>query len=360
MLLAIVANSLYFCPHTGTTPGLSLQQTYKSAGVDVAEGDRLVSRIRDVVRSTYSKRVLGEVGAFGAFYDARFKKYRFPVLVSSVDGVGTKLMLAHMLDQHETVGQDLVNHCVNDILVCGATPLFFMDYFATGKLRPGVVHSVIGGFVKACKENSCSLIGGETAEMPGFYRENEYDIAGTIVGVVEKKRIITGARVRKGDILIALPSTGLHTNGYSLARAVLLEKFGLRDYVSELGSRLADALMAVHRSYLGVVTAVLRKIKVHGLAHITGGGIVGNTMRVVPHGLHLNINWGAWERPPLFTLIQRVGNVPEDDMRRTFNLGVGLVMIVGQKRVDDVMRIIGKQGERAFIIGEVVSARGGR
>ena len=335
-------------------------QTYEKAGVSIDEGENLVQRIKKSVRSTYSNSVLGDIGAFGAFFDARFKGYESPVLVSSVDGVGTKLMVAQLMKKHDTVGQDLVNHCVNDILVCGARPLFFMDYFATGKLDGDVAAEVINGFVIACKENGCSLIGGETAEMAGFYGENEYDVAGTIVGVVEKRDIIRGDRIRKGDLLIALPSTGLHTNGYSLARTVLLGKYGVHEYIDELGCSVGEALLAVHRSYLKVVTSVREKFGVHGLSHITGGGIIGNTMRVIPKGLELNIDWGAWNRPKIFQLIQRLGNVPEEDMRRTFNLGIGLIMIVSRKKAPDILKFLKKKKETGFVLGEVMQSRKGR
>ncbi len=332
-----------------------MQHTYEQAGVNIDEGDRLVQHIKTAVRSTYTKSVLGNIGGFGAFYDARFKKLKSPVLVSSVDGVGTKLMIAQMMSRHDTIGEDLVNHCVNDILVCGAQPLFFMDYFATGKLRLDVAKDVIAGFVRACKENQCSLIGGETAEMPGLYNENEYDISGTIVGVVERREIITGERVTRGDQLIGLASSGLHTNGYSLARAVLLKKFTLDQYIDEIGSTLADALLTVHRSYLGVVSAIKKRFNIHALSHITGGGIMGNTMRVVPAGFGFQVDWNSWKRPAIFQLIQRTGDVPEEDMRRTFNLGVGLIMIVSRKKANDIVKFLKKRGELGFIMGEVVT-----
>lgn len=330
--------------------------TYAKAGVDIARADRLVKHIRKSVRSTYSDSVLGDVGAFGAFYDAKFKGYLSPVLVSSVDGVGTKLKIAQLMGKHDTVGQDLVNHCVNDIAVCGAQPLFFMDYLATGKLDDLVARQIIDGFVKACKENSCSLIGGETAEMPGFYDDEEYDIAGTIVGVVEKKQILSGKKVRKNDVLVGLPSTGLHTNGYSLARQVLLQQHSLQDYIEELGSTLGDALLKIHRSYLSIIKALQKKFTLHALSHITGGGIIGNTMRVVPRGLSLDLDWNAWDRPPIFRLIQRSGNVPEEDMRKTFNLGVGLVAIVAKDEARELLKYLRKKGEMGFVMGTVVSA----
>ena len=322
--------------------------------MDIEKGDRLVCHIKSAVRSTFSKSVVGGIGSFGALYDAKFKGYKSPVLVSSVDGVGTKLMVAQMMNKHDTVGQDLVNHCVNDILVCGAKPLYFMDYFATGKLRLEVAKGVIDGFVKACKETNCSLIGGETAEMPGFYDDDEYDLAGTIVGVVEKKNIIDGKKIRRGDVLIGFPSTGLHTNGYSLARSVLLPKFKLDEHVDELGMTVGEGLLAVHRSYLGIVTTLMKKFDVHGLSHITGGGIVGNTMRVIPKGLEMRIDWSAWERPAIFDLIQKTGDVPEADMERTFNLGIGLIAIVSKKQANDVSKFLRKKGEKAVVVGEVV------
>jgi phosphoribosylformylglycinamidine cyclo-ligase len=331
-------------------------RTYKEAGVDIEAGEDLVRRIKSRVRSTFTPNVLTDIGAFGAFYRADFKGIRKPVLVSSVDGVGTKLKIAFALNRHHTVGQDLVNHCVNDILVCGAKPLYFMDYFATGKLLPAVAAEVIEGFVTACKENGCAIIGGETAEMPGFYSEGEYDIAGAIVGVVDERRVIRGHRVKKGDVLIALPSTGLHTNGYSLARSVLLEHYRLDQHFVELKGTLGDALLTVHRSYFKAVYPLFSRFEIKGMSHITGGGIEGNTMRVVPKGLSLKVDWQSWKRPFLFGLIQDAGNVPESDMRRTFNLGIGLIMIVSPKQAAKVQASLRRKRERSFIIGEVVES----
>ena len=347
--------SLTFCHSSASSrEGNKLPQTYAKAGVDIQRGDRLVQHIKKSVRSTFNKSVIGGIGSFGALYSGAFKGYKSPVLVSSVDGVGTKLMVAHMMGVHNTVGQDLVNHCVNDILVCGARPLYFMDYFACGKLRLEVARDVIDGFVTACKENNCALIGGETAEMPGFYKENEYDLAGTIIGVVEKKKIIDGRRIRMGDVLVGLKSTGLHTNGYSLARSVLLSEFSIDQYIDELGTTLGDALLAVHRSYLNSVQAVMKKYDVHGLSHVTGGGIVGNTMRVIPKGLKLNIDWKSWSRNSIFNMIRDIGHVPEEDMRRTFNLGIGLILIISPKLLDDVVRLLKRKREDPVVLGEVV------
>ena len=327
--------------------------TYAQAGVNIATGDAFVRRIKKEVRSTFTRRVLRDIGAFGSFVDARFTKYRSPVLVSSVDGVGTKLLVARLAGKHDTVGQDLVNHCVNDILVCGAVPLYFLDYFATGKLSLRIATDVIKGFAKACRENGCALVGGETAEMPGMYTGEDYDLAGMIVGIVDKPDILDGAKVRRGDVLIGLPSTGLHTNGFSLARAVLLKKYRVSQRVPELGATLGNALLAVHRSYLNPIRPLLRKPWLHGLAHITGGGIVGNTMRVVPRGLRLRIDWDAWERPALFTLIQKLGSVPEEDMRRTFNLGIGLILLVQADFADAALRALRRGGEKPVVLGEV-------
>lgn len=328
--------------------------TYRDSGVDIDAGEELVRRIKSPVRSTFNQNVLTDIGMFGAFYRAKFKGVRNPVLVTSVDGVGTKLKVAFAMGRHDTVGQDLVNHCVNDILVCGAKPLYFLDYYATGKLSPDVGERVIAGFVKACRENGCALVGGETAEMPGFYSNGEYDLAGTIVGVVDEKRIVNGKRIKKGDILIGLPSTGLHTNGFSLARKVLLEKYSINEYFEDLGTTLGDALLRVHRSYYKSVYPLFPKFEIKGLSHITGGGIEGNTMRIVPKGLGLKVDYSSWKRPPIFKLIQSAGNVPEDDMRRTFNLGVGLIIIADPKKGNNVMGALRKKGERPFVMGEVV------
>jgi phosphoribosylformylglycinamidine cyclo-ligase len=334
-----------------------MRHTYQSSGVSISAGEEFVRKIRGKVKGTFSKSVLGNIGMFGAFFDARFRGFRHPVLVASVDGVGTKLKIAFMLDKHDTVGQDLVNHCVNDIAACGARPLFFMDYFATGKLQPDVAAQVMEGFVKACKENNCSLVGGETAEMPGFYAEKEYDIAGTIVGVVEKSKIFDGRRVREGDVLIGLPSTGLHTNGFSLARRVLFERYEVNDYVDDLGCQLGEALLAVHRSYVKPIHAVASHESIHGFSHITGGGIAGNTSRLLRRGLSLRIDWQAWERPPIFSMIQKEGNVPEADMRKTFNLGIGLVVAVSKRGADGAIRKLKRLRERPIVIGEVVKHR---
>ncbi len=332
-----------------------MAKTYEQAGVSIEAGDEFVRRLKDKVRSTFSPAVLADIGAFGAFFDGSFPKLQEPVLVSSVDGVGTKLKVAFLMDKHDTIGEDIVNHCVNDIAVCGAQPLFFLDYLATGKLKPAVADQILEGMIKACRENGCSLIGGETAEMPGLYREGEYDVAGAIVGVAEKKRIFDGRKIKTGDVIIGLPSSGLHTNGYSLARTVLFERYEVDDYVDELGMRLGEAMLIVHRSYLRAIQSVSAMAEVHGFAHITGGGIVGNTSRILPKGCGLRIDWRRWERPAIFRLIQKIGNVPEDDMRRTFNLGVGLVIVSAKRGSEKLMSALKSSGEVPFQMGEVVS-----
>lgn len=330
--------------------------TYKDAGVDIDAGEETVRRIKPLVRQTFTPGVLTDIGAFGAFFQPDFQAYENPVLVSSVDGVGTKLNVAFRAGRHDTVGQDLVNHCVNDIAVCGARPMFFMDYFATGKLDPVVAEQVVSGFAVACKENGCALIGGETAEMPDMYEGGEYDLAGTIVGIVEKDEIIDGSRVQEGDVLIGLPSTGLHTNGYSLARKVLFQHFSVDDRPDELGGEsVATALLRVHRSYLKPIQNLLESTEVHGFVHVTGGGIPGNTMRILPDGLDIDVNYDAWERPAIFNLIQKIGDVPEEDMRRTFNLGVGLIAVVPLSRAGEAVELLQEIGEQSFRIGTVVA-----
>ncbi len=328
--------------------------TYKEAGVDIAAGEETVRRIKPLVRRTFTPGVLTDIGAFGAFFEVDWASMQAPVMVSSVDGVGTKLKVAFAMNRHNTVGQDLVNHCVNDIAVCGARPLYFMDYFSTGTLSPDVAVSVVEGFSTACVENGCALIGGETAEMPDIYTEGEYDLAGMITGVVEKSRIVDGAGVKRGHIAIGLPSTGLHTNGYSLARKVLFEHFSVHDTPDQLeGTSVGNALLAVHRSYLHAIQAAMSAGEVAAMAHITGGGIPGNTARVLPGGLKLDVDYGAWERPPLFQLIQTLGQVPEEDMRSALNLGIGLVLIVSPADVPAVESALSSVGEEPIRIGSV-------
>ena len=331
--------------------------TYKEAGVDIDAGEEAVRRIKGHVRGTFTPGVLTDVGAFGGLFALAQEGLRDPVLVSSMDGVGTKLKVAQRVDRHDTVGEDLVNHCVNDIAVCGARPLFFLDYFAAGVLNPDVVEAVVKGFAKACRENGCALIGGETAEMPDLYRAGDYDLAGTVVGVVERDAVVDGGAIGAGDLLLGLPSTGLHTNGYSLARKVLFGRFVAADTPDALGgATVGEALLRVHKSYLDAVQALVAEGLAHGFAHVTGGGLVSNTERVLPDGLALDVDWDAWSRPALFRLIQETGDVPEDDMRRTFNLGVGLVAVVPPDARERALAVLGALGEPAIEIGRVVAA----
>jgi len=331
-----------------------LSSNYKSAGVDIDAGDQLVKKIKNFAKSTFNKNVLSDIGLFGAFFKPELSDYAEPVLVSSVDGVGTKLKIAFATNIHNTVGQDLVNHCVNDIAVCGAEPLFFLDYLAFGKLNPEVAAKIIEGFSIACKENGCALIGGETAEMPGLYNEKEYDMSGTIVGIVDKKKIIDGKSIEKGDLLIGFKSNGLHTNGYSLARKVLLEKFKVDEKISLLNSTLGEELLKIHKSYLKLIKALKEETEVKGFSHITGGGIVGNTKRVLPKGLKLKISWDNWELPEIFKLIQKTGEISDDEMRKVFNLGIGLITIVKKDQRKAVEKIAKKFGEESILAGEVV------
>lgn len=328
-----------------------MNETYKNAGVDIEAGEELVNKIKPFVRSTFNSRVLTDIGLFGGFYDAKFDDYIHPILVSSTDGVGTKLKIAFLANKHNTVGQCLVNHCVNDILCCGAKPLFFLDYFATGKLKTEVAVDVISGFAIACKENNCALIGGETAEMPSIYSEGEYDISGTIVGIVDKEKIIDGKKIRKGDILIGLPSNGLHTNGYSLARAVLLKKYQVDTYLEELGETLGDSLLKIHKSYLKVIYRFIEENLINGISHITGGGILGNTNRIIPNGLQIKIDWDSWKIPSIFDLIQKTGNITDEEMRKVFNLGIGMILVVSKIYADKIIREI---GDNCYIIGEII------
>lgn len=331
-----------------------MNQTYKTAGVDIKAGEKTVDKIKNFARTTFNNNVLSDIGLFGGFYELDLAGYKNPVLVSSVDGVGTKLKIAIEMDKYDTVGQDLVNHCVNDIAVSGAKPLFFLDYYATGKLNPDKAAKVIEGFSIACKENGCALIGGETAEMPGFYSGEDFDISGTIVGIVDKSKIINGSSIQKGDLLIGMTSNGLHTNGYSLARKILLEKYKLDQHIDELGHTLGEELLRIHKSYLKVIRAIKENVEVKGLSHITGGGIVGNTKRIIPEGLSLHIHWGSWELPTIFKLIMQTGNVDIEEMKNVFNLGIGLVVIVSPKQERLAFQIIHEMKEHALLIGEVI------
>jgi phosphoribosylformylglycinamidine cyclo-ligase len=330
---------------------------YRSSGVDIDAGNEAVRRIRALARGTFTSGVLSDIGSFGGLFELRHGEYREPVLVSSADGVGTKLKVAFMTGRHDTIGADLVNHCVNDILVQGARPLFFLDYLATGHLLPEVAEQVVAGLARACRENGCALIGGETAEMPGFYADGEYDVAGFIVGIVEKSRVIDGGQIVPGDQLIALPSTGLHTNGYSLARRILFEKAGLSaaDVVTELGTAVGDVLLAIHRSYLRIVAPLLDRSLVKGLAHITGGGITENLPRVLPEGCGAEIRLRSWTPPAIFRLLAERGGVERAEMFRTFNMGVGMIVVCSDGDLRSVLDALATSGEpRAWHLGSIV------
>jgi phosphoribosylformylglycinamidine cyclo-ligase len=331
---------------------------YKAAGVDIDAGNETVRRIRSLARGTFTPGVLSDIGSFGGLFRLDRDRYEEPVLVSSADGVGTKLRVAFMTGRHDTVGADLVNHCVNDILVQGAEPLFFLDYLATGRLSPAVAEQVVSGVARACRENGCALIGGETAEMPGFYADGEYDIAGFIVGAVERSRVIDGKSIVPGDVLIGLPSAGLHTNGYSLARRVLFEMAGWQadTFVPELGTTLGEALLAPHRSYLPLMRPLLERQSVRGLAHITGGGITENLPRVLPEGCAAEIDLQAWDVPALFQLLQERGQIAREEMFRAFNMGIGLVIVCAAREAERVINMLARAGEpHAVRIGFVVS-----
>ena len=328
--------------------------TYKEAGVDVDAGTEAISRIKKHVRETFNANVLTDLGGFGGCFQFPKDKYSDPVLISSADGVGTKLKLAFLTNRHDTIGQCLVNHCVDDILAVGARPLFFLDYFAAGKLNIDVFEEVVSGLSKACVENDCVLIGGETAEMPDFYKPGDYDISGTIVGVAEKANMMPNRKINVGDVLIGLPSTGLHTNGYSLARKVLLEKFNIGDHVDDLGMTLGEALLSIHKSYLPILNSVLDEEWLVGISHVTGGGIVENTMRILEKDQKLQIDWDAWERPFIFKLIQELGNVPEDDIRQSMNLGIGMILIVKPEGLSSLQTHLATQGESYIQLGKII------
>ena len=330
---------------------------YKAAGVDIDAGNETVRRIRGLARSTFTSGVLSDIGSFGGLFRLESGRYRDPVLVASADGVGTKLKVAFLARRHDTIGADLVNHCVNDILVQGAEPLFFLDYLATGQLSPKVAESIVGGIAAACRANGCALLGGETAEMPGFYGEGEYDVAGFVVGAVDRSRLITGRTIAIGDLLVGVPSSGMHTNGYSLARRVIFERLRLdvSSYVAELSGTVGDALLEPHRSYLPMIQPLLDAGRIKGMAHITGGGITDNLPRVLPHGTAALIDRSAWTVPPIFTWLQRSGSIPEDDMLRTFNMGIGLIIVTGRGHAEPLIdELAARGGHNACIIGEIV------
>jgi phosphoribosylformylglycinamidine cyclo-ligase len=329
--------------------------TYAEAGVDIAAGDRAKQRIKYLAQRTFTRNVLGEIGGFGGLFKLD-GKYEEPVLVSSADGVGTKLKLAFQLGIHHTVGADLVNHCVNDIAVQGATPLFFLDYLATGRLDGEVAEKIVSGLSDACRANGCALIGGETAQMPGFYADGEYDLAGFIVGVVERAKLVTGAKIRPGDVLLGFPSTGLHTNGYSLARKLFFEvaKYKPEQYVNALKEKAGAALMKTHKSYLGLIKKLTTSDYAAGLAHITGGGITENLPRVLPKNVSAHIELGSWPVLPIFEHLQQLGNVEHEEMLRTFNMGIGLIAVVPAERFKRCKSMLDRAGEKSHVIGRIV------
>jgi phosphoribosylformylglycinamidine cyclo-ligase len=330
---------------------------YKAAGVDVDAGNEAVRRIRALARSTFTPGVLSEIGTFGGLFQLEPGRFREPVLVASADGVGTKLKVAFLAGKHDTVGVDLVNHCVNDILMQGAEPLFFLDYLATGRLSPEVAERIVGGMARACRDNGCALLGGETAEMPGFYGDGEYDLAGFIVGVVDRSRLINGRTIAVGDVLVGVPSSGLHTNGYSLARRIAFDQLGLTvdRHIPELGRTLGDVFLEPHRSYLPLVRPLLDGGRIKAMAHITGGGITDNLPRILPHGTAAVVDTASWEVPPLFRWLRQNGRVPADDMMRTFNMGIGLIIVTARDKAEQLIGELAARGGRdARVVGEVV------
>jgi phosphoribosylformylglycinamidine cyclo-ligase len=356
-------------PPTSLPSATMKRKAYARAGVDIDLGNRVKSTLPQLLRATHRVEVLGKVGGFGGLFALDTRKYRDPVLVSSVDGVGTKLKLAFAMKRHDTIGQDLVNHCVNDIAVLGAEPLFFLDYIGTGKLEPRVFTEIITGFAKACTENRCALIGGETAQMPGFYQPGEYDVSGTIVGVVEKSKMLDGRTIRPGDAVIGLASSGLHTNGYSLARKIFFDQLKLKpsSRIPELANTLGGELLKVHVSYGPLIQKLLsqfnlakspRKLAVKGLAHITGGGFVDNIPRVLPKTCDVLIHKGTWEPLPIFEFIKAKGRVPESELYQVFNMGIGMTLTVASEQADAILRFIRAQKQRAWLIGDVVRGEG--
>jgi phosphoribosylformylglycinamidine cyclo-ligase len=335
---------------------------YKQSGVDIEAGNEVVRRIKSLARATFTPGVLSEIGSFGGLFDLEAAGVTDPVLVASADGVGTKLRVAFMTGRHRTIGIDLVNHCVNDILVQGALPLFFLDYLATGRLEPDVAVQIVEGLAEGCRENGCALLGGETAEMPGFYADGEYDVAGFIVGAVSRGRMIDGKRICAGDVLIGIPSSGLHTNGYSLARRVAFDVAHLAadTFVPELGASVGEALLVPHRSYLPLMRPLLPRGLVKGMAHITGGGITDNLPRILPEGIEAAIDRSAWRVPPIFSWLQRTGRVPEEDMFRTFNMGIGLIVVCAPEHAEEIVTVLATSGEASAVrIGHVRAGGGG-
>lgn len=332
--------------------------TYASAGVDIEAGGRAVELMKESVRSTFRPGVMADLGGFGGLFALDHSRYREPVLVSGTDGVGTKLRVAMMVDRHDTIGIDAVAMCANDILVQGAEPLFFLDYLAVGKLVPEKVAAIVSGVAEGCKRAGCALIGGETAEMPGFYGEDEYDIAGFVVGIVEKSRLVDGSEIKAGDAVIGIPSSGLHSNGYSLARKTVFEVagYGVDKYIGELGRTVGEELIEPTRIYVNAVLPLLSRFSIKGMAHITGGGLTENIPRILPAGTAAALDRKTWRPPPVFGLIQKIGSVDEEEMLRTFNMGIGLVLVAGAGDAGSILEDLRGRGEEAFVMGEIVEA----
>jgi len=333
--------------------------SYAEAGVDIKAGEETVRLIKSLARKTFNENVLSEIGSFGGFFKPPFKDFKNPVIISSVDGVGTKLKLAFLTNKHDTVGEDLVNHCIDDILVHGAKPLFFMDYIATGKLKPEIVAEIVAGLSRGCVNAGVALLGGETAEMPDFYQPGEYDLAGFIVGLVDQDRVINGVAIKEGDVCLGLASNGLHTNGYTLARKAAFEVAGLKpgDYVEELQTTVGESLMKVHRCYAPVIHPLLEKYDINGMAHITGGGITGNLSRIIPDGLSAEIKKGTWPVLPIFSWLEKAGNIDPDDMFNTFNMGIGYILVVSNDEADNIVESLEQNGEKTFRVGVIKTGR---
>ena len=340
---------------------MSEAASYRSAGVDLEAQDRALGRIKDLARSTFGPEVLADVGLFGGLYRPALEGLREPVLVASADGVGTKLVVAKLAGDYSTVGVDLVNHCVNDILCQGARPLFFLDYVGAGALEPEATVSLVAGVRDGCRANGCALLGGELAEMPGFYQPGDFELVGFIVGLVDRSRILDGSRVRAGDVLVGLASSGLHTNGYSLARKILFDRhrLGLEDPLPGTGLRVGEALLAPHRSYLRILEPILGHPGLHALAHVTGGGLTDNLPRVLPAGTHGRIRLGSWPTPPIFEALRTLGEVPIDEMLRVYNMGVGMVAVVDPAALDALLELLGPSGAAPSVIGRVEAGGSG-
>ncbi len=332
--------------------------SYKDSGVDVDRGDEFVRTIKPMVESTFRPEVLTKIGGFAGCFSLNLERYKKPILVSSTDGVGTKLKIAFMMDRHDTVGIDLVAMCVNDVVVCGAKPLFFLDYLATSHLHTETAAKVVSGIVKGCQEAECSLIGGETAEMPGFYQQGEYDLAGFVVGIVEDAQMIDGSNVTVGDKLIGIASSGLHSNGYSLVRKLLFDHYrmDLHQEIEELGTTLGEELLRPTKIYVKTILSLTRSFHIGGIAHITGGGITGNLPRVISKGCKAIVHKGSWDIPPIFSFLREKGEIPEEEMFRTFNNGIGMILIVKAKEAEDILGRLQSTGEKAFVIGEIGKA----